>query len=62
MSLYVITKTPLFIGADVTKLSGHSLEAYLNKDLIAIHQDPLGSPVSMDVCCGYCVNMFRVWV
>eukprot|EP00658_Telonema_sp_P-2_P042459 TRINITY_DN30489_c0_g2_i2.p1 TRINITY_DN30489_c0_g2~~TRINITY_DN30489_c0_g2_i2.p1 ORF type:complete len:325 (-),score=92.19 TRINITY_DN30489_c0_g2_i2:13-903(-) len=41
-SLYAIVKTPLFIGTDLTKLSGHSLEAYLNKDAIAVHQDPLG--------------------
>lgn len=32
------------IGADVTTLSGHSLEAYSNSDLIAIHQDPLAAP------------------
>ena len=32
------------IGADITTLNGHSLEAYSNKDLIAIHQDPLAAP------------------
>ena len=42
-SLYAIVKTPLFIGADVTKLTGHSLQAYLNADAIAVHQDPLGA-------------------
>lgn len=42
-SLYAIVKTPLFIGADVTKLSGHSLQTYLNTDVIAVHQDPLGA-------------------
>ena len=43
-SLYAIVKTPLFIGADVTALSGHSLQAYLNADAIAVHQDGLGAP------------------
>ena len=43
ISLYMLVKTPIFIGADVTKLEGHSLEAFLNKDLISIHQDPLGA-------------------
>lgn len=27
VSVYMVAKTPLFIGADVTTLSGHSLEA-----------------------------------
>jgi alpha-galactosidase len=44
MSLYVLIKTPLFIGTDVTRLTGHSLDAYLNHDLITkVHQDPLGA-------------------
>jgi hypothetical protein len=29
-SLYALVKTPLFIGADVTTLDGHSLQTYLN--------------------------------
>ena len=41
-SLYAVVKTPLFIGADVTRIAGHSLEALTNKEAIAVHQDPLG--------------------
>jgi len=43
-SLYAVVKTPLFIGADVTKLGGHSLEALTNPEAIAVHQDKLGPP------------------
>lgn len=43
-SLYSLIKTPLFIGADVTKLDGDALATYTNKEVISINQDPLGSP------------------
>eukprot|EP00467_Chlorarachnion_reptans_P004614 CAMPEP_0114525360 /NCGR_PEP_ID=MMETSP0109-20121206/22375_1 /TAXON_ID=29199 /ORGANISM="Chlorarachnion reptans, Strain CCCM449" /LENGTH=492 /DNA_ID=CAMNT_0001706921 /DNA_START=304 /DNA_END=1782 /DNA_ORIENTATION=+ len=41
-SLFALVKSPLMIGADVRTLAGHSLETYLNKEVIAINQDPLG--------------------
>ena len=43
-SLYGLIKTPLYIGADVTTLTGTTLEVYLNKDIIAWNQDALGKP------------------
>jgi len=42
-SLFAVVKSPLFIGADVITLSGHSLKTYLNKEVIAVNQDPLGA-------------------
>lgn len=42
-SLYAVIKTPLIIGGDVRTLSGHSLDTYLNDEVIAINQDPLGA-------------------
>ena len=42
-SLFVIVKSPLFIGASAIKLTGYSLATYLNKEVIAVHQDPLGA-------------------
>jgi len=42
-SLFALSKTPLMIGADVITLSGHSLATYLNKEVIAVNQDPLGA-------------------
>ena len=41
-SLFVISKSPLFIGASAVHLSGHSLATLLNKEVIAVHQDTLG--------------------
>lgn len=43
-SLYGLIKTPLYIGADVTTLSGPTLDVYKNKDIIAWNQDTLGTP------------------
>jgi len=42
-SLFVVAKSPLFIGASAVDLEGHSLRTLLNKDVIAVHQDPLGA-------------------
>eukprot|EP01047_Picozoa_sp_COSAG01_P008018 COSAG01_NODE_311_length_19072_cov_73.511727_6_plen_319_part_00 len=41
-SLYALVKTPMMIGADPITLTGHSLATYLNKEVIAVSQDPLG--------------------
>ena len=41
-SLWAITKAPLLIGGDVTNMSQATLNIYLNPEVIAINQDPLG--------------------
>mmetsp|Transcript_19338 Transcript_19338/g.34542 ORF Transcript_19338/g.34542 Transcript_19338/m.34542 type:complete len:144 (+) Transcript_19338:140-571(+) len=42
-SLFALLKSPLWIGASAVNLQGHSLQTYLNDEVIAIHQDPLGA-------------------
>jgi alpha-galactosidase len=46
-SLYALIKTPLFVGADVTRLPPAALRTYLNKEVIAINQDPQGCVLSL---------------
>ncbi|CAF1070281.1 unnamed protein product [Adineta steineri] len=41
-SLWAISKAPLLIGGDVTNMSQTTLNIYLNREVIAINQDPLG--------------------
>ncbi|CAF4627709.1 unnamed protein product [Rotaria sp. Silwood1] len=41
-SLWAISKAPLLIGGDVTKMSQATLNIYLNSEVIAINQDSLG--------------------
>jgi alpha-galactosidase len=41
-SLWAITKAPLLIGGEVTNMSQATLDIYLNREAIAINQDPLG--------------------
>lgn len=41
-SLWSISKSPLIIGGDVTNMSQEILNIYLNTEVIAINQDPLG--------------------
>lgn len=41
-SLWAISKAPLLIGGDVTNMSQTTLNIYLNPEVIAINQDPLG--------------------
>jgi len=40
-ALWAISKSPLIIGADLTKISNESLAILKNKKLIDINQDPL---------------------
>ncbi|TAQ83898.1 hypothetical protein B7494_g7776 [Chlorociboria aeruginascens] len=44
--LWAIGKSPLLIGTDLSKISNASLAVLLNADVIAINQDPLGTPAS----------------
>ncbi len=41
-SLWSISKAPLLIGCDVTKMSAATLKILTNPEAIAINQDPLG--------------------
>ncbi|CAF2944049.1 unnamed protein product [Rotaria sp. Silwood2] len=41
-SLWAISKAPLLIGGDVTTMSQATLNIYLNSEVIAVNQDPLG--------------------
>ena len=42
MALWALLKSPLLIGTDLSKLTPSSLALLKSKELIAIHQDPLG--------------------
>lgn len=44
-ALWAFAKAPLIIGADLDKISDHSLAILKNKNLIAINQDTLGNQV-----------------
>eukprot|EP01126_Amoeba_proteus_P038717 TRINITY_DN4049_c0_g1_i9.p3 TRINITY_DN4049_c0_g1~~TRINITY_DN4049_c0_g1_i9.p3 ORF type:complete len:149 (+),score=22.06 TRINITY_DN4049_c0_g1_i9:590-1036(+) len=41
-SLWALAKAPLLIGADITNLSDDIKAILMNKEVIAINQDPLG--------------------
>ena len=41
-SLWAITKAPLIIGCDITKMSAATLSTLTNPEVIAVNQDPLG--------------------
>jgi hypothetical protein len=41
-SLWSISKAPLLIGCDVTKMSNATLKILTNPEVIAVNQDPLG--------------------
>jgi len=44
--IWAISKSPLLIGTDLTKISSSSLAILKNADVIAINQDSLGKPAS----------------
>jgi len=46
-TMYAFLKSPLFIGASAVELQGHSLDVYLNTEVIAVNQDPLGVRASL---------------
>lgn len=45
-SFWAALKSPLIIGADLTKITKQSLDILLNKEIIAISQDDAGAAVS----------------
>jgi alpha-galactosidase len=42
MSLWAMMASPLVAGADIPNMAKENLDIYLNRDVIAIDQDPLG--------------------
>lgn len=46
-ALWAFGKSPLFVSTEISKLTECHLDILLNKDIIAINQDPLGIPVSL---------------
>jgi hypothetical protein len=42
MSLWAMMASPLIVGADIPNMAKENLDVYLNRDVIAIDQDPLG--------------------
>ncbi|RAK73168.1 glycoside hydrolase family 27 protein [Aspergillus fijiensis CBS 313.89] len=45
-AFWAALKSPLIIGADLSKLSDDALKVLTNKQIIAISQDPLGQPAN----------------
>ena len=41
-SLWCITKAPLIVGCDLTKMSAATISTLTNPEVIAVNQDPLG--------------------
>jgi len=41
-SLWAISKAPLIIGCDITKMTAATLSTLTNPEVIAVNQDPLG--------------------
>jgi alpha-galactosidase len=46
-SLWALVNSPLLIGTDINKLSKYNLATLMNKEIIALNQDPLGVPASL---------------
>jgi len=46
MSFWAALKSPLIIGADINNISSTSLNILLNKNIISVNQDSLGTAVS----------------
>ncbi len=42
LSLWAISRAPLIIGCDLTKIGPATLEILTNREVIAVNQDPLG--------------------
>ncbi|KFZ07191.1 hypothetical protein V501_06690 [Pseudogymnoascus sp. VKM F-4519 (FW-2642)] len=40
--IWAISKSPIFIGTDIRKLSEETISLFTNKGLLAVNQDPLG--------------------
>jgi hypothetical protein len=49
LSLWAISKAPLIIGCDVTKMSAATLSILTNPEVIAVNQDPLSMQGQKDI-------------
>eukprot|EP01017_Pseudomicrothorax_dubius_P049350 TRINITY_DN9163_c0_g2_i1.p1 TRINITY_DN9163_c0_g2~~TRINITY_DN9163_c0_g2_i1.p1 ORF type:complete len:394 (+),score=79.03 TRINITY_DN9163_c0_g2_i1:67-1248(+) len=43
-ALWALLKAPLLIGCDITKMSADTARILMNAEIIAVNQDPLGTP------------------
>ena len=59
-SMWAIMASPLFLGNDLFKMSPYPQQTVMNKEVIAIDQDPLG--IQGDVAKGYNNAKLQVWV
>jgi hypothetical protein len=68
-ALWCLLKSPLFIGADLRKLSKSALEILTASEVIAVNQDPLGvagdlvwkeGPIEVICSCLYVCIMLKL--
>ena len=55
MGAWAMFAAPLIMGNDVRNLTASQRSILLNRDVIAISQDPLGTP-----CCPLCIALYPV--
>uniref|UniRef100_A0A7S3FU54 alpha-galactosidase n=1 Tax=Strombidium rassoulzadegani TaxID=1082188 RepID=A0A7S3FU54_9SPIT len=63
-ALWALAKSPMIIGCDLTKVSKESLSILMNKDLIAVNQDPASTQAKCMIGCNYWDTILRrpsVW-
>ena len=58
-ALWAISKAPLIIGADLSKISSESLAVLTNEDLIAVNQDPYSEQARCSVGCTWWDKFLR---
>lgn len=54
MSLWVMACSPLMIGCDVRKMNSETASLLMNREVLAVNQDPLGIPASRVKQIGSC--------
>lgn len=61
-ALWAMSKAPLIIGADLTKIKSNSVAILKNQYLIAVNQDELGNQIKCVEGCAYDKNSSKqVW-
>ena len=58
-SLWAISKAPLIIGCDLSKVSAESLAILMNEEVIAINQDPGSEQAQCQQGCGWWNSIIR---
>ena len=64
-ALWAISKAPLILGSDMSKISKESFEIITNKEIIALNQDPVSKQASCYMGCSWWDTFMRspsVWV